>query len=66
MQLLLGGVDRTTIALWLGHENMHSTQAYVHANLAMKQAIMDKASPPHVSTKRFKPGDRLLAFLQSL
>jgi integrase/recombinase XerD len=33
MQLLQNGVDRTVIALWLGHESVESTQMYVHADI---------------------------------
>ncbi len=37
MELLLAGVDRTVIALWLGHESIETTQIYLDANLAMKE-----------------------------
>jgi integrase len=30
----LAGVDRSVIALWLGHESVETTQIYLHANLA--------------------------------
>ena len=30
MKLLLAGADVTVIALWLGHESLSSTQAYLH------------------------------------
>jgi len=35
MALLQSGVDIAVIALWLGHESIETTNAYVHANLAM-------------------------------
>ena len=33
MQLLQNGVDRTVIALWLGHEFVETTQMYIHADM---------------------------------
>jgi integrase/recombinase XerD len=37
MELLRHGVDQTVIALWLGHENVETTQVYVHADLRLKE-----------------------------
>ena len=34
MNLLAAGVDISVIALWLGHQNTHSTDAYLHADMA--------------------------------
>ena len=31
-------VDRAVIALWLGHESVETTQIYLEATLAMKEA----------------------------
>ncbi len=66
MDMLQRGVDITVIALWLGHESIQSTQAYVHADMAMKERALDRASPNKTSIKRYRPKDRLLAFLESL
>ena len=66
MDLLQGGVDRSVIALWLGHEHVETTQIYLEATLAMKEKALAKTSPPHGRRGRYKPGDRLLAFLNSL
>ena len=66
MDLLQGGVDRSVIALWLGHERVETTQIYLEATLAMKEKALAKTSPPHGRRGRYKPGDRLLAFLNSL
>jgi site-specific recombinase XerD len=66
MDLLEGGVDRSVIALWLGHERVETTQIYLEATLAMKEKALAKTSPPHGRRGRYKPGDRLLAFLNSL
>ena len=37
---------RQLIALWLGHESVETTQIYLDANLAIKQAVLDKTTPP--------------------
>ncbi len=66
MDLLQGGVDRSVIALWLGHERVETTQIYLEAILAMKEKALAKTSPPRGRRGRYKPGDRLLTFLNSL
>jgi site-specific recombinase XerD len=66
MDLLQAGVDRSVIALWLGHERVETTQIYLEATLAIKETALAKASPPQGTRGRYKPGDRLLAFLNAL
>jgi integrase/recombinase XerD len=66
MQLLQNGVDRTVIALWLGHESVETTQMYVHADITMKEEAMAKTRPISVPPGRYRPDDQLLAFLEAL
>jgi len=66
MQLLQNGVDRTVIALWLGHESVESTQMYVHADIQIKEQAMAKTTQVAVSPSRYRPSDQLLAFLEEL
>ena len=66
MDLLQHGVDRTVIALWLGHETVDTTDIYLHADLAMKEQALAKTTPHGVKPGRYRPTDGLLAFLQSL
>ncbi len=66
MHLLQAGVDLTLIALWLGHESPTTTHLYVEADLEMKERALAKVQPPDTSPGRYRPGDRLLAFLESL
>jgi integrase/recombinase XerD len=66
MHLLQSGVDITVIALWLGHEQTNTTHRYLQADLAMKERVLQKLSPPHINAIRFKPADPLLVFLESL
>lgn len=66
MDLLQHGVDRSVIALWLGHETLETVDVYVHANLQMKEQALAKTTPLNVSPGRYFPDDELLAFLKSL
>ena len=66
MDLLLHGVDRSVIALWLGHESVETMQMYLHANLALKEAALARTAHVKVRSGRYRPGDRLLPFLKSL
>lgn len=66
MQLLQNGVDRTVIALWLGHESVETTQIYFHADIKMKEKAMAKTKPLAVPSGRYRPSDELLAFLEAL
>jgi hypothetical protein len=63
MDLLQNGVDRSVIALWLGHESMDSTQVYLHASLELKEKALAKTTPFASQPRRYRPPDQLLAFL---
>ena len=45
MQLLRHGIDRSVIALWLGHESVETTQIYLHADLRQKEEALAKVTP---------------------
>ena len=66
MDLLQAGVDRSVIALWLGHESVETTQIYLEATLAMKEQALAKTTLPQGQLGRYQPGDQLLNFLNSL
>lgn len=67
MELLQAGVDCSVIALWLGHESVETTQTYLHAHLALKEAALAKLAPYNKAKPvRFRADDRLLAFLEAL
>lgn len=67
MELLQAGVDISVIALWLGHESIKTTQVYLHAHLALKEVALARVKPFNGRKGgRYKPGDRLLAFLDAL
>jgi site-specific recombinase XerD len=67
MELLQAGVDRSVIALWLGHESVETTQIYLEANLALKEKILlANPLPDGPQNGRYRPDDDLLAFLSGL
>lgn len=66
MELLHHGVDQTIIALWLGHESVETTQIYVHADLRLKEKALARVQPSTAKPERYRPDDKLLAFLESL
>jgi len=60
------GVNISVIALWLGHESIETTHIYVEADLETKQRALSKLEPLGSTARRFKPKDRVLAFLSTL
>jgi integrase/recombinase XerD len=66
MDLLQHGVDRSVIALWLGHESVETTQMYLHADMGLKEKALSRTAPFGVKLARYHPDDKLLAFLESL
>lgn len=66
MRLLHAGVDVAVIALWLGHEQIATTGIYLHADMTQKERAIDRVTPPGTKPGRYKPSDKLLAFLDSL
>src|SRR5574338_553723 len=66
MRLLEAGVDPTVIALWLGHERVDTTAIYLHAHLGIKEKALARARMPDAKPGRYRPSDKLLAFLESL
>jgi len=63
MDLLQQGVDRSVIALWLGHESMESTQVYLHASLELKERALAKVEPFKGQSRRYRPRDAGSSFL---
>jgi integrase/recombinase XerD len=66
MRLLLAGNDITVIALWLGHEQISTTNVYLHADMTHKQQAIDRTKPLTAKPGRYRPPDALIAFLQAL
>jgi integrase/recombinase XerD len=66
MRLLLAGNDITVIALWLGHEQISTTNIYLHADMTHKQQAIDRTKPLDAKPGRYQPPDPLLRFLEDL
>ncbi len=66
MRLLLAGNDVIVIALWLGHEQISTTNIYLHADMTHKQRAIDRVRPLGAKPGRYRPPDPLLAFLEAL
>jgi integrase/recombinase XerD len=66
MRLLHAGIDTTVIALWLGHEQVETTQMYLHADLALKERVLARTKPLDSKPGRYRPPDALLGFLDGL
>ena len=67
MKLLLAGVDTTVIALWLGHEQISTTNIYIHADMTLKEKAIAKVAPPTATAAgRYQPSDSVMAFLEAL
>lgn len=66
MDLLRARVDTAVIALWLGHADIRSTDAYIHADMTIKERALAATTPATVQPGRYQPPDTLLAFLESL
>lgn len=67
MDLLRNGLDIATLALWLGHEKLESVNAYTQADPSLKERALERLTPLNTAGPgRYKPPDKLLAFLESL
>jgi integrase/recombinase XerD len=66
MALLQRGVDRSVIAMWLGHESLETTQIYLHADIHMKEQALARTTPTGLTPGRYRPDDALIEFLENL
>jgi integrase/recombinase XerD len=66
MRLLQAGVDTSVIALWLGHENVETTQIYLTADLTIKERALARTTPTTSPPGRYRPADELLTWLDGL
>jgi integrase len=66
MRLLRAGIETSVIALWLGHEQVETTHIYPHADMGNKERALAATAPAVATPGRFRPNDKLLAFLEAL
>jgi hypothetical protein len=58
MRLLLAGNDITVIALWLGHEQIATTNIYLHADMTHNQQALDRTKPITAKPGHYQPPTR--------
>ena len=66
MHLLQAKIDISVIALLLGHQSPATTHHYIELDLSMKERTLKMIQAPPHTRARFKPTDKILAFLESL
>lgn len=69
VHLLKSGVDLSTIASWLGHVSINTTNKYATIDLDMKREAIAKATPLHINSKSnasWRNNPNILAWLESL
>lgn len=66
MRFLEAGIDSAVIALWLGHETVATTSRYLHADLGIKRAALERTRQPDTPPGDYHPEDSLLAWLKAL
>jgi hypothetical protein len=49
-----------------GHEDTKSTEVYLHADNKLKQQTIERTAPTGTRPGRYRPPDRLIAFLEGL
>lgn len=49
----------------LTQENVETMQIYLHADLAIKERSMARTAPAETAPRRYRPTEKLLAFLQA-
>lgn len=55
-----------TIAIWLEHESIETTRAYIETDIAAKQKALEELAPAQGQLERFQPADELLRLLAGL
>ena len=58
-------LDTSVIARWLGHACVRSSDAYVHADISIKEKALALVTPAAARPSPYWPPDKMLAFLES-
>jgi site-specific recombinase XerD len=65
LNILQATGDIRKVALWLGHESVKTTEAYLRADPSEKREILEAALPPALKRGSFRPADKLIASLRA-
>ena len=69
VQLLRSGVDLSTIAHWLGHASVNTTNKYLSVDLEAKREAITKSKPKIVGIRncaKWRRDPELIAWLETL
>ena len=66
MNVVISGVDISTIAIWLGHSSIETTHKYMIADIELKRKAMEKVGSAGNSSYKYKPSADIMNFLNSL
>jgi integrase/recombinase XerD len=65
--LIFNDIESEHYDSWLlGHEQIETTHVYLHADLELKERTLAKTTPANTAPGRYRPPDKLLAFLEAL
>jgi integrase/recombinase XerD len=49
-----------------GHSSTKATDIYIHADMTLKEKALARVAPTPAARRRYRPPDKLLAFLEGL
>lgn len=64
LKVLQATGDIRKVALWLGHENIQTTETYLQVDVTQRIAALGSVTPPTLRPGTFRPPDRLIAMLK--
>jgi integrase/recombinase XerD len=65
MVVLQATQDIRKVSLWLGHNNLATTEIYVRADPSEKLEAIEAVVPPRLRKGKFRPPDKLIALLKA-
>ena len=66
MSLAQGGTVKKSELVKFAHESPETTRIYMHADMEIKERALARTAPLGIKPARYRPDDRLLAFLEGL
>jgi site-specific recombinase XerD len=63
LNILQATGDIRKVALWLGHENIQTTEDYLRVDVTQRIGVLTSMTPPQLRPGKFRPPDALIASL---